>query len=238
MGDAYYLGERRYRKKRRRLPYTLLIVLLCLLAVSLFIHTTLFSSLYLLCENTSKNRLETIANEAAYALLSEENCCYTDFIRLTYAQDGSVASASVDTVRLNLLKIRIALSVLRALKTENVSVSVPLGNLSGLIFLSGRGKELPIEVRLSEGVRARFHTEFVEAGINQTRHTMGISLDFTAVYLIAAKQKTFSFSVEIPIGETLIVGKVPDSLTQINRLCEEISEIDIDDAVDFGNVLS
>jgi hypothetical protein len=36
------------------------------------------------------------------------------------------------------------------------------------------------------------------------------------------------------VAETLIVGEVPDALTQINRLTEEISEEEIDDVNDFG----
>ena len=239
MGNDYYLGRKLgCRHKRKRLPYTLFILLLSLLAVSLFIHDTLFSSLYLLCENASSNRLENIANQAAYTALADNDCSYTDYIRLSYGADGTVVAATVDTVRLNLLKTELALSVLRALKTENISLSVPIGNLTGLFLLSGKGEELEIDLRLSEGLRTRFYTRFTEAGINQTRHAIGFTLDFTAVYLIASRQRSFSVSVEIPVGETLIVGKVPDSLTQINRFSEEVTDLEIDDAVDFGNVLS
>lgn len=238
MGSAYYLGERRRYRGRKRLPYTLSILFLILLAIALYIRASLFPALYRLCETSLSNRLEMLASQAAYTALKNKNCSYTDFVRLSYAADGSVTSASVDTVRLNLLKTELALGVLSALRTGNITVSVPVGNLTHLLLLSGKGKELPITVRVAEGMRVRFHTEFTTEGMNQTRHRIGFSLHFSAVYLLAAKEKTFSFAVEIPIGETLIVGKVPDSLTQINRLSEEITELEIDDAVDFGNVLS
>ena len=133
MGNDYYLGRRqKCRRKRKRLTYTLSILLLTVIAVSLFIHNTLFSPLYLLCENASSNRLENIANQAAYTALADNDCSYTDYIRLSYGADGSVVAASVDTVRLNLLKTELTLSVLRALKTENICVSVRNGNLREL----------------------------------------------------------------------------------------------------------
>ena len=114
---------------------------------------------------------------------------------------------------------------------------VPAGNLLGLLFFSGVGGDIAITARVASGMRARFQTVFTEAGINQTRHAIGFVLDFSATYLLAARTETLSFSIDIPIGETLIVGDVPDTLTQINRLSEEISELEIDDAVDFGNII-
>jgi hypothetical protein len=152
--------------------------------------------------------------------------------------DGEVCAASFDTVKLNLLKTELASALLSSLYTQTVTASVPVGNLAGLIFFSGRGADVNVKARLTESVTARFHTSFTEAGINQMRHSIGISLLFTANYLLGRRTETLTLTVDIPLGETLIVGDVPDTLTQINRLTDDITEIDIDDAVDFGNILS
>ncbi len=239
MTDSYYLGgKRRCRKKGAGIKRLLLVLLITLVALTLWVNTALLPQVRALCDAEISNRLEALASRRAYEMLEDGGYSYTDFIKLTYDASGGVRSASVDTVRLNLLKASLALGVLEALVENDVTVGVPVGNLSALLFFSGLGKEVPVRARVAEGMHARFHTEFTTEGINQTRHVIGFSLDFSATYLLASRKEALSFSVCIPVGETLIVGDVPDTLTQINRLSEEISEIEIDDAVDFGHIIS
>ncbi len=239
MQENYYIGEHRPRGGRLCRPLRLFAVLAALVpALSLGVHFSLLSHVRALCDTAIVNRLEALGNEEAYRILREEEYSYGDFIRLTYDAGGVVRSASVDTVRLNLLKMRLASEVLKKLHTGNVTVSVPLGNLFGHIYLSGKGKDVPLNVRVAERMHARFHTSFTTSGINQTHHKIGFSLHFTATYLLATGTEQVSFVIDIPIGETLIVGEVPDTLTQINRLSDDVTEVEIDDAVDFGNILS
>ena len=239
MQESYYIGE--FRSKRRK-GHWFIRLFICLLALfisaSVWTHFALLSQVRTLCNATLANRLEALGNAEAYRILREEGYTYEDFVRLTYDTNGMVRSASVDTVQLNLLKMRLATEILTALHDENVTVSVPLGNLLGHIYLSGKGKEIAINARVAKRMHARFHTVFLSSGINQTHHKIGFSLHFTASYLLPTGTESVSFVIDIPIGETLIVGEVPDSLTQINRLSDDVTEVEIDDAVDFGNILS
>lgn len=240
MEGNFYIGAKRRKKRsvRGRLTRCLLALLLIALIPTAWVHLLLYPQAKALCETALSNRLEALANERACAFLQNGSYTYTDFIHLVYGEDGSVRAATVDTVRLNLLKTGLATAVLSELCTRNVTATVSVGSLTGLLLLSGKGNELEVRAQVAEGMRARFHTVFTSAGINQTRHAIGFSLDFSVTYLLAARVEQLHFSVTVPIGETLIVGAVPDNLTQINRLSDDITEIEIDDAVDFGGVLS
>ena len=238
MAERYFIGEKHRQNIFCRLVRVVLALSAILLAASLWFHFTMLSQVRALTTNAIGNRLEALANEKAYRILGEGGYTYGDFITLTYDANGLVRSASVDTVGLNLLKMQIATEVLTSLCTQKVTVSIPVGNLLGFIYFSGKGEEVAVTPHVSERMHARIHSAFTTSGINQTHHSIGLSLDFSAVYLLSTGTETLSFSIDIPIGETLIVGEVPDSLTQINRFTDEISEIEIDDAVDFGNSLS
>ena len=239
MEGDYYIGNRKRCKKRLSRPKRILLLLCTFtLALILLFQAVLLPQVRALCEAAVSNRLEALASKKTYELLRQEALSYTDFILLRYDTDGGVRSASVDTVKLNLFKTALATQVLEALVTQDITVSVPRGNLLGVLFFSGMGGDARITARVANGMHARLHSAFTTEGINQTRHEIGFSLDFTAYYLLPTGTERLSFSVGIPLGETLIVGDVPDSLTQINRLNEEISEIEIDDAVDFGHILS
>lgn len=237
MDGAYYIGNRRKVRKLPAPKKKLLIILVLILSPILLFQAILLPQVRALCGTAVSNRLEALANKKAYEMLTEGDYSYSDFILLSYDANGNLRSASVDTVKLNLLKTSLALAVLSELAEKEVSVSVPLGNMLGLLFFSGRGRELSVTARTAEGMHARFQTVFTTAGINQTRHAIGFSLDFTAYYLLPTGEERIDFSIDVPLGETLIVGEVPETLTQINRMTDEISELEIDDAVDFGHVI-
>lgn len=239
MADEYYIGKRkRYGKRLKKPQKALLLLGILILALVLLFQAILLPQVRSLCETHVCNRLEALANKKVYEFFKENAYSYTDFILLNYDTDGKVRSASVDTVKLNLLKTTLAMRVLESITTGDVSVSVPVGNLFGLLIFSAKGKDVDITARVAKGLHARFYNTFTSTSFNQTRHAIGFSLDFTATYLLPTGREDLAFSVDIPVGETIIVGDVPDSLTQINRFIEDISELEIDDAVDFGNVLS
>lgn len=239
MQESYYIGAHRSGKRGVCVLLRLFAFTLALfLALSLGAHFSIINRVRALCDTAIVNRLEALGNAEAYRILHEEGCSYGDLIRLTYDTNGVVRSASVDSVRLNLLKMHLASEVLKKLHTGNETVSVPLGNLLGHIYLSGKGKDVTFTARVAERMHARFYSSFTTSGINQTLHRIGFSLHFTATYLLTTGTESVSFIIDIPIGETLIVGEVPDTLTQINRLSDDVTEVEIDDAVDFGNLLS
>ena len=52
--------------------------------------------------------------------------------------------------------------------------------------------------------------------------------------LIPAAPQKITVTAEYRIAETVIVGKVPDAYTKINRFADDIAESEIDDIYDFG----
>ena len=237
MQGDYHIGRKRRPARTHRLLRPLLIFLCILTALALWVHFSLLPQARALCTAAISNRLESIANEKAYVILQQSGKTYDDFIHLTTGADGSVYAASIDTVAINLLKMQLATALLSELRTQNIDVGVPVGNITGFLLFSGKGGNVTVTARVAESIHARLLTSFTSAGINQTRHFIGITLTVSAKYLLGSRTESLSCCIDIPVGETLIVGAVPDTLTQINRLTDEITEIEIDDAVDFGNVI-
>ena len=52
--------------------------------------------------------------------------------------------------------------------------------------------------------------------------------------LIPAATQKFTVKADYCIAETVIIGKVPDAYTKINRFADDIAESEIDDIYDFG----
>ena len=232
MKNCYYIGK----KRRKRHPFLFFLFILCAL-LSLF-NATLYPKARALVESRVTNRLSAVAADHIARVLEEEETSYASFVHLSYGTDGAVRALSVDTVKMALLKQRLALSLLSALQEENVlSVSVPLGNLTGILPLSGVGRPVSISVKAAESLKASFVSSFTDVGINQTRHIISFSFEITVRVLLGGRTETVTLVSTFPAAETVIVGEVPDSLTQISRLTDGVTEYEIDDAVDFGNVL-
>ena len=232
MKSCYYIGKRR----RKRHPFLFLFLLVGV--TLLFLNASLYPKALALVESKVKNRLSALSAERIADTLTEEGMSYDSFVHIAYGADGAVRSLSVDTVKMALVKQKLALSLLSSLQEEDVlSVSVPLGNLTGLMPLSGVGRPVSVSVKAAESLKASFVSSFTEVGINQTRHLISFSFTFTVRVLLGGRTETITLVSSFPAAETVIVGQVPDSLTQISRLTDDVTEYDIDDAVDFGNVV-
>ncbi len=234
MKECYYIGKRRKKRGKRRL----LGLGLFLLLPALLLHFCLYPQVLALVESRVGTRLSALSAEQIALTLAETDTSYSSLIHIGYGTDGAVRSVSVDTVRIALLKQRLALSLLSALEEEGaLSVSIPLGNLLGFLPLSGLGRPLTVRVKTADSLKASFHSSFTEAGINQTRHTIRFCFEITVYCLISGRVEAITLDSSFPAAETVIVGDVPESLTQISRLTDGVTEFDIDDAVDFGNVV-
>jgi hypothetical protein len=117
---------------------------------------------------------------------------------------------------------------------NGIEVSLPIGNLLGGEAFSGRGPEIPIRILLAPGARAHMESDFRTEGINQTLYRVLFSVTVDLTILTPSRPIETRVTQTYCVSETLIVGEVPDALTQINRLTQDVSEEEIDDVNDFG----
>ena len=157
------------------------------------------------------------------------------FTNLQYDSNGNVVSLQTDTAKLSMLNATITEAIINKLgKNDSLTVKIPLGNLSGGAFFTGKGPDISIPLAQTPKITCRIENEFYESGINQTLHRIVAKVNVDAFILIPISPESISVETDYCISETVIVGKVPDAYTKINRLSEDISESEIDDIYDFG----
>ena len=62
-------------------------------------------------------------------------------------------------------------------------------------------------------IRSHFSSRFTAAGINQTLHQIRVELRVRVRVLVPGGLATGEVNARLPVAETLIVGRVPDSYT-------------------------
>ena len=235
MGNAYYIGKRRRRRNRKK---RFLLLFLALLSTLLVIcRFSFYPYIEAYAESESKKRLTALSAEKISEVLSKNGYGYEDLIRLSYTAEGRLATAQINTPLLNLLRQEIAKEILSALKNHTLAVRVPTSILLGTVLLSSTRGGITVHLECAESMSASFFSRFEECGINQTRHLVTFDFSLELCLLLPMRYKTITVLSSVVAVETLIIGEVPDSFTDIDRLTDSVDEISIDDAVDFGSVL-
>lgn len=164
---------------------------------------------------------------------------YNNFVKLNYKENGEVVSLETNTANISTTTSIITKNAISKLCTkERLTVSIPLGTLSGDAFFIGRGPDINIKLAVSKKITTNIENEFFECGINQTLHRIIACIETEVYILLPFSPQKINVSTECCIAETIIVGKVPDAYTKINRVDDELAESDIDDIYDFGATLN
>ncbi len=210
-------------------------LVLCLILVFALVNGQIHRYATLSCGAEASLFFSSLVNNAVTDALKESGVDYQDLIHLKQKENGDVASLSANMTRLLTLRTDVCRTLYSALKSVRAfSVSIPLGNLSGIDLFAGRGAPLRIKVQPSSSFRALFLSEFREAGINQTLHRIIFHIEADFLLLFPLKTHALTLNEDFCVAETIIVGTVPDAYTDITRLTDEITESDIDDIYDFG----
>jgi len=161
---------------------------------------------------------KTISNEILAESIDdvlEENKDFSP-VKVLRGNDGKVVSVETETVKINLIKTKITKEIIERLKLlSERNMNIPLGNLTGNEFLSARGPYIGCRFIPVGALETKTISRFENAGINQTRHniTLLISVDIMAVTSFSAPRVSIPF--EFILSETIIVGTVPESYTQV-----------------------
>lgn len=201
------------RKPRRQLKAGR--VLLFFLAVIMLLFLGLYSMrVQPMLREVAQSELESIAfdiiSRTAEEELSKGEMEYADLVDIQKDSTGRISAISANVQKINLLKLRISNKLSEEMfeRTED-SVKIPLGNLTGIDLLTGRGPDLLFRILWVSGVDAKFLNSFTEAGINQTRHQIMLNFSINVGMMFAGREIGVDVGTEICVAETIIVGETP-----------------------------
>ena len=163
----------------------------------------------------------TAVNNAAAEVIADSGIDYENILEITKNAQNEIELLRVNTLLLNSMARKIV-----TLSQSNISgmgaqgIAIPLGTLSGMTFLTGQGPEIKIKVYPVGAVSVSFASEFVEAGINQTRHKITLFVKTGVNVIMPGLNKTVNIVTEVALCENIIIGKVPDVYLRSNSIDE------------------
>ncbi len=131
------------------------------------------------------------------------------FVTFEKGDSGEVSAISCNMARINALSALILDRVVGATANETMTVRIPIGNLTGISLLMGRGPKVPVEIVTLTSSHVVFNNNIVTAGINQTKHQITLLIQVDIDILVPGGSESTQVDNEVLIADTVIVGQVP-----------------------------
>lgn len=156
-------------------------------------------------------------NKAIASIMREGDYSADYFVALEKNDRGEITAVSSNMARVNALSAEILDRVIGATDSRRLTVSIPLGNLTGVSLLMGRGPGIPVQIIALTSSRVEFQNSIVTAGINQTKHQITLEVIVDIDILIPWASESTQVVTEVLIADTVIVGQVPESYVNLQQ---------------------
>jgi len=124
---------------------------------------------------------------------------------------------TADTLKLSEIATLTVLKAQEELELKSqVDIKVPMGYVTKNNILARFGPDVKIRMRPIGHITTRYISEFEDAGINQTRHKIYIETTTKVNMIMAVSSNELEIVNQIPIVETIIVGRVPNTAVQMD----------------------
>ena len=150
-------------------------------------------------------------NESIARIMAEGAYDENSFVRFEKNSAEEITAISANMAKINTLSAEILHAVVGATENRTLKVSIPLGNLTGISLLMGRGPGVPVQIIMLSSSRVEFQNNIVTAGINQTKHQINLNVVVDIDILIPWGTESTQVVTEVMIADTVVVGKVPES---------------------------
>ena len=211
------MEENTLRRKRKK-PLKILLLTACFfitgcIALLLMINDNMRPALTAIAEARITALAVSAMNDAIMERMDDNS--YTSLIT-AYDNGEKVYMIQADTRQMNMLASDCcAAAQTRIAAMGEQGVSVPLGTVSGITYLSGRGPGIRVLFTPVGSVESDFDSELVSSGINQSLYRVNIRLTSTIRLIMPGVSHSIEVSAKAAIAESIIVGEVPQVYTNV-----------------------
>ena len=212
-GDG--MRYRHFGSRSNKIAFRLICVFVALLTGVLLTDAKLRPAIYELAAVEARRMAVKIINTAVENALSDGGVAYADIVAISRNESGAITGITTDIVKMNLFKSKVTNAVDDAfLQNETVTVTVPLGSATEVALFSGWGPDIDVKMHIDSSSQSDFSNVFESAGINQTQHSVMLSLETDVVLTASGRRITQNIKTTFCIAQTVIVGTVPSVMVE------------------------
>ncbi|WP_372451227.1 sporulation protein YunB [Clostridium estertheticum] len=197
----------------------LIIISIVIINFTIFIYIfdkTTMPTVMAVADSEMRAKATEIVNKAIIDEYSNQ-FNYDEIIKVDKDSVGNIVMLKADTLKMNKIACDVALKSQKELmKLGDVGIKVPIGYITRNNILSYYGPSVNIKMQPIGHVETKYSSEFESAGINQTRHKIYVKVKTTVRVIIPLRSNDIEVTNEVPIAETIIVGKTPNTSVQLD----------------------
>ncbi|MBU3100313.1 sporulation protein YunB [Clostridium frigoriphilum] len=197
----------------------LIIIAIVMINFTIFIYIfdkTTMPTVMAVADSEMRAKATEIVNKAIIDEYSNQ-FNYDEIIKVDKDSVGNIVMLKADTLKMNKIACDVALKSQKELmKLGDVGIKVPIGYITRNNILSYYGPSVNIKMQPIGHVETKYSSEFESAGINQTRHKIYVKVRTTVRVIIPLRSNDIEVTNEVPIAETIIVGKTPNTSVQLD----------------------
>lgn len=206
------------KRKLKRAAWSIVVILILLLTIFILfdynIRPVVISLVSARMQAMAVRYINDAANETLYSGLT-----FDDLVRISTNDEGRAAYVQADAVAINRIGVSVAQSAQSRMEQELLRyVDIPLGSFVGGQLLSGRGPNVRIPTLPVGTSYTRYKSEFIAAGINQTRHRIFLEIVTQVRVVIPPSSEIVTAHNEVLVAETIIIGDVPQSYISVEDI--------------------
>lgn len=139
------------------------------------------------------------------------------FVSFEKDESGNITAIVTDTAKVNVLSAELLSAVVAASDAGDLNLRVPLGDLLGVSMFLGKGPRIPVKITLLTSSRVEVSNVLTDAGINQTRHQLLLSIRVDADVLLPWEIRSAAIEAPVLVAENVIVGRVPQTYVTMEK---------------------
>jgi sporulation protein YunB len=201
-----------------KLKFTITIFLIITSLIT-FVYTLdkiIMPTVRLVADAQMRAEVTNIINKTIFQEYSK-NFNYNDIIKFDKDNDGNIIMMTADTLKLSEIATLTVLKAQEELKDKSqVDIRIPMVYMTKNNILARFGPDVKIRMLPIGHITTKYISEFEDAGINQTRHKIYIETTTKVNMIMAVSSSELEIVNQIPIVETIIVGKVPTTAIQMD----------------------
>ena len=205
-------------KKRRKRTYNhkfraAVLAIILTAAAFIYIDLCLRPAVITVAQYHIQSLINKAVNNAIISVMDKTQYSYDDLVEINRNSADEIVSVNYNSLHIN--KLRSELIKVSIEETQKIPVSyvyIPIGNITSIDILQNKGPKLKFTVTPSSYVEAEVESVFQNTGINQINHQIFINVKVTANALIPNYSTSVYSENKVCVAETVIIGKVPDSI--------------------------
>ena len=196
-----------WRSRGISILFLLVALLLFLAAASLYLKDVSTA----IAVSDASDAVTVSINNAIADIMRDGDYSADYFVSFEKSGTGEITAISSNMARINALSAKILDRIVGATDTHMLTVNIPVGNLTGVSILMGRGPKVPVKIITMTSSRVEFNNSIVTAGINQTKHQINLEVIVDIDILVPWGTESTQVVTEVLIADTIVVGRVPDT---------------------------